>query len=195
MALVSTGTQTWLKPRRIEGHTSNVEVPIQYITYGTVVPANVTAGDSFVLAHKIPQVTHINLTPTTAGGATALYGAASGAATLGAHVAVANAIPWETVGASAIAGATTLTLGSGSSAVADVYNGATIDIRLSNGNIQTTTISDYAVTTKIATLTDALVGAVAAAGEYRVRGSIVTCPTAGSTLGFLAEVVGQFDTN
>lgn len=191
MAITASGTQVFQKPRRIEGHTSNVEHPILFAQYGTCAPASVDAGGGFYIVHKLPRVDMIKCMPTNAAGATMLYGA--NAATDGAHFAVANAIPYETVGAAALVGATSLVLGSSSSEIADVYNGATIDIELTSGNIQTTTITDYAVTTNTATLADALVEAVAATCQYRVRGSLVTTVSAATTPTFNVEVVGSFD--
>jgi hypothetical protein len=191
MAITASGTQTWSKPKRIEGHTSNVEQPILYVTYGVCAPASCDAGGGFYLTHKLSSTKFVSGMPTNAAGATMLYGA--NAATDGAHFGTSSTVPWETVGASAIAGATTLTLGSGSSEVADVYNGATMDVQLTSGNIQTVTISDYAVTTNVATFLEPLTEAVAATGTYRIRGTVVTTVSAATTPTFNCQVIGSFE--
>lgn len=194
MALVALSTRNISKPKRIEGHTSNTEAPILYSQYATLVSGNLTGGDSFVIPHKLTNISHINLTPLNAAGATSLYGAASGAATLGAYVDKNGyAINWEALGATAVAGATTVTLGSTGSAVADVYNGCSLDIMLSNGTIQTVTILDYAVTTKVATLSEGVAEALTTSNLYRVRGTVYTSPTAATAPSLSVEVIGNFE--
>lgn len=194
MALVAFTTRDITKPKRIEGHTSNTEAPILYSQYATLVSANLSAGDSFVIPHKLTNISHINLTPLNAAGATSLYGAASGAATLGAYVNKNGyAINWEAIGATAVAGATTVTLGSSGSAVADVYNGCSLDIMLSNGTIQTVTILDYTATTKIATLSEGVAEALTTSNLYRIRGTVYTSPTAATAPSFSVEVIGNFE--
>jgi hypothetical protein len=190
-AYTAAGTQTFTKPRRIEGHTSNTVSPIMYSQYGTIAPANVNADGGFYIQHKIVNVSHMTMTPTNAAGATLLSGA--NAATDGGWVTLTSAIPWELVGAVALLGASTLTLGSGSSEIADVHNGAWIDIRFASGNIQTTYITDFAVTTNVATLADVLTEAVTTADSYRLRGSLFTTVSAATSPTFVCEVVGTFE--
>jgi len=190
-AYTAAGTQSFTKPVRIEGHTSNVEGPIYYRQFGTCAPATVNAAGGFYIQHKIPNVSFISCTPTNAAGATLLSGA--NASTDGGWLTLAPAIGWQTVGAVALLGATTLTLGSGSSEIADVHNGAFIDVRFASGNVQTVQITDFAVTSNIATLADGLVEAVAATDVYRMRGSLFTTVSAATTPTFVCEVVGTFD--
>lgn len=194
MALVALSTNGLLKPRRIEGHTSNVENPIMYSQLGPIVTASVTAGDSFVIPHKLTNVYHVTITGTNAAGGIAVAGDSSDT-TDGAYVALTAAIPWEVLGGASAIGATTVTLGASSSEVADVYNGCTLDIRLTSGNVQTFTITDYAATTNVATLNAALTEAVTTANYYRVRGSVVTTPAAATTPSFSVEVIGNFEGN
>jgi hypothetical protein len=193
MALVALTTRDMTPIRRIEGHTSNVLNPIYQSQSGTIVSATLAAGASFVIPHAITGVKHINITPLTAAGATSLYGAASGAATLGAYVDKNGyAVNWEAVGATAVLGATIITLGSSASAVADVYNGCTLDIELSN-EIQTVKILDYSATTKLATIDTPVAEALTTSNKYRVRGSIYVSPTAATTPSFSVEVSGTLD--
>lgn len=196
MAYVALATKdlAYSKPKRIEGHTSNVETPVLYAQFGKV-SATPTAGDTFAIPHKLTNVKHITITPTNAAAATSLFGAASGAATLGAYITLNGyVINWEALGASAIAGATTVTLGSTGSAVADVYNGCWLDIRHTDGSIQTVQITDYIVTTKVAHLSEGLSAAVTTANLYRVRGDVYTSPTAaGAEAIFSVQVIGSFE--
>lgn len=181
-------------PYRVEGHTSNVTRPIPYKQTGTITSANLTAGDTINIPHKLTVIEHINITPLNAAGATSLYGAASGAATLGAYVNKSGYnINWEAVGATAIAGATTVTLGTSASAVADVYNNSWLDITHSDGTIQTVQITDYAVTTKVATISEPLSAALTTANKYRLRGTVYTSPTAATAPSFSVEILGHFD--
>ena len=190
-AYTASGTQTFTKPARIEGHTSNVLQPILYVQYGTCAPATVNAAGGFYIMHKLPNVKFITFTATNAAGATLLGGA--NAATDGGWVTLTNQIPWEVFGAVASAGSSTVTLGAGSSEIADVHNGATIDIQYPNGVTQTTTITDFAVTTNIATLADVTLYSLAVTDFYRLRGSLFTTVSAATTPTFVCQVVGTFD--
>lgn len=196
MALVALTTNdiAYNKPRRVEGHTSNVESPILYRQAGTVTSGNLAAGASFVICHKLTNVNHINIIGLNAAGATSLYGAASGAATLGAYVnKLGYVINWEALGASAIAGATSVTLGASAGAVDDTYNGAWLDITHTNGDIQTVQITDYVGATKVATLKEGLAAAVTTSNFYKVRGTEYTSPTAATAPSFSIEVIGSFE--
>lgn len=179
------------KPRRIEGHTSNVEHPILYSSYGTVTLPTTEAGDTYVIPHKISNPKMIKLAPTNAAGAIMLYGDGT---TVGSWTPLTgSAVGFEAVGATALQGATSLTLGSSASALADVYNEAWLDVMFDDGTVQTVQITDYAVTTKIATLSEGLAEAVTATCQYRVRGSLLTIPTVATTPSFMVEVVGSFE--
>lgn len=193
MALVALSLNTLTKPRRIEGHTSNVENPIFYSQLGTITSATLTAGDSFVIPHKFTQVMHINITPLNAQGAKSLYGEASGAATLGAYVDKNGyVINWEALGASALQNATTVTLGSSAAAVNDVYKDCTLDLMLPDGTIQSVKILGYVGATKVATIDAPLASNLTTSNLYRVRGSVLVSPTAATTPSYSVEVVGTF---
>lgn len=181
------------KPRRIEGHTSNVEHPILYRQSGQVTTGNMTAGTTFVICHKLTNIDHINITPLNAAGA-GMYGAASGAATLGAYVNLLGyVINWEAVGATAVAGATSVTLGSSGGSVNDEYNGAWLDIRHTDGSIQTVQITDYVGSTKVATINAALSAALTTSNQYRLRGTAFTAVTAINAGQLSIEVIGSFE--
>lgn len=193
MALVALTTRDITAPRRVEGHTSNVVNPIYHEQLATIVSGDLAAGASVVIPHSITQVKHINITPLTAAGAESLYGAASGAATLGAYVDKNGyAVNWEVVAAAAVAGATTITLGASASAVNDVYNGCTLDIQLSD-SVQTVKILDYVGATAVATIDAALEEALTTANLYRVRGSVLVSPTAATAPQYSVQVIGTLD--
>lgn len=194
MALVALTLNTLTKPRRIEGHTSNVENPIYFSQLGTITSGNLAAGDSIVIPHKFTQVMHINITPLNAQGAKSLYGEASGGATLGAYVDKNGyAVNWEALGASAVLNATALTLGASASAVNDAYKDCWLDVALPSGNLQTVKILGYVGATKVATISAPLAEAVTTSNLYRIRGSILVSPTVATAPSFSVEVVGQFD--
>jgi len=182
---------TQSKPIRIEGHTSNVLAPIQYVQYikGTV-GETTEAGDTYIIPHKLSSITHINAQPITATGTTALYGNGT---TEGASIAETATVAGPTqITTPATAGASTVTLTSGS-AIADVYNGCYVDISYSNGNVQTVKITDYAVTTTIATLAEPLAQDIAATGTYyTIRGTLLTILSVAVTPRIGFEVIGTF---
>ena len=178
-------------PRRVEGHTSNVEHPITYLQTLQIVLPTTEAGDTYVIPHKISVPNFIKLAPLSAAGAIMLYGDGT---TVGSWTTfTGTAIAWEAVGATALAGATTLTMGSSASALADVYNGAWLDIMYDDGTIQTVKILDYAVTTKIATLNEGLAQAATATTKIRLRGTLLTIPTVATNPSFAVEVTGWFE--
>lgn len=191
-ALQAASSVTFTKPKRIEGHTSNVEHPILYATYGQITLPTTEAGDTYVIPHKITNPAFIKLAPTNAAGAIMLYGDGT---TVGSWTGLTGtAIAAEAVGANAVAGATALTLGSSASALADVYNGAWVDIIYGDGEIQTVQILDYAVTTKIATLSEGLSAAAdTSTTKYRLRGTLLTIPTVATTPSVMVEVIGNFE--
>lgn len=180
------------KPKRVEGHTSNVESPILYVQYIKVTVAETTeAGDTYIIPHKFNSITHINASPISATGATALYGNGT---TEGASIAETATVAGPTqITTAATAGATTVVLTS-ASAIADVYNNCWLDIRYASGNKQTVRITDYAVTTTIATLADPLTEDIAATGTYyTIKGTLMTILSVAATPRIGFEVVGTFE--
>jgi len=191
-ALGTWSAVTATAPKRVEGHTSNVEHPINYVQYITGIVGETTeAGDTYIIPHKLTDLEHINLSCLSSTAPSFLYGTST---TIGAyHSGNGVAVAWTALTTAATAGASTLVL-TGASALADVYNNCWLDIRYSSGDVQTVKITDYAVTTKIATLAEPLAEAVATSGSvYRVRGTVLTTASASvtPTLGF--EVIGRFD--
>jgi hypothetical protein len=190
---LTTNEIAFSKPKRIEGHTSNVEHPILYRQSGTVTSGNLAAGDTFAISHRLTNIDHINITPLNANGATSLYGAASGAATLGAYVnKLGYFINFEALGAAGVLGATTLTLGATADAVNSSILNCWLDIAHTDGTIQTVRITNYVGATKIATISEPLAAAVTTANLYRVRGTVYTSPTAATAPSFSIEVIGSF---
>jgi hypothetical protein len=189
------GTWTGLtasKPKRIEGHTSNVEQPVLYVQYikGTV-GETTEAGDTYIIPHKLNTVIHINATPTSAAGATALYGNGT---TEGANFSFASIAAGPTqITTAASAGASTVVL-TGGSAIDDAYNGTWVDLRFGNGNVQTVKVLDYVGSTKVATLAEPLAEDIAATGTYYVvRGTLITILSVAVTPGISFEVIGTFE--
>lgn len=194
-ALGTFSTRDFTKPRRVEGHTSNVESPILYSQYGKlIVGETIEAGDTYIIPHKFPTLIHINATPVTSiAGVEALYGDISDS-TDGAWFADSGiAVAWTQLTTAATAGATTLTI-TGGSAIADVYNGCWLDIRFASGNMQTVQITDYAVTTTIATLAEGLAEAIGTTlSYYRIRGTVMTVASSCVTPSINVEVIGTFE--
>lgn len=178
------------KPRRIEGHTSNVEHPILYSEYITAtLCSNDTAGDTAIIPHKITNPVMINAQPTELNSGNCLHGNGT---TVGAHIA-APASSWNQITTAATAGASTVVL-TGATDLADVYNFVTIDIRYASGNVQTVRVLDFAATSLTATLEAPLTESIATTGTYwRYRGSIMTLPTTSTTPTFKFEVIGTFE--
>ena len=174
------------KARRIEGHTSNVDVPIQYQQTGKLIIAETTeSGDTYILPHKITNPTFITLSPYSATGVTfcsAVSFPLQGTAT-----------SWTQITTAALAGASTVVLTSGS-AINDTYNECYLDLRYSDGSIQTVKIADYVGSGTIATLYEPLAKAIATTGTYwRLRGTVLTTTGAAATptIGFMVQ--GGFD--
>lgn len=174
------------KPRRVEGHTSNVEGPIYYEQFGTVTVGETTeSGDTYNLPHKITQPAFISLQPVDAAGVTFVM------ATAIADSGTLNA--WTQTTTAQLAGATTIVL-TGLSAIDDVYNNCILDIRFSDGEIQTVKVTDYVGSTKAATIDAGLAKAVATTGTYfRLRGTLLTTTGIAITPTFKFRVIGTFD--
>lgn len=180
------------KPKRIEGHTSNVEHPIQYVQYikGTV-GETTEAGDTYIIPHKFSVVDFISTSPISATGATALYGNGT---TEGASVGTASSVAGPTqITTAAVAGATAVVLTSGS-AINDVYNNCTLEIRFSNGDVQSVKIVDYVGATTTATLAEGLAQDIDTTGTYyTIRGTLLTILSVAVTPTLAFEVKGSFN--
>jgi len=191
-ALGTWSALTATKPRRIEGHTSNVENPILFSQYirGTV-GETTEAGDTYIIPHKFTYVYHINTSPVSATGATALYGNGT---TEGASVATAAIAAGPTqITTAATAGANTVVLTSGS-AIDDVYNNCWLELRFDNGNVQVVKILDYVGSTTTATLASPLAHDIDTTGTYYViRGTILTVLSVAATPAIGFEVIGSFE--
>lgn len=179
------------KPKRIEGHTSNVETPILYVQYfkGTI-GETTEAGDTYIIPHKFTNVKSIKATPHSAVGVELLYGVDAA----GAYFADAATITGPTqITTAAAAGATSVVLTSGSS-INDVYNNCWVQLRFSSGNVQTVQITDYVGATTTATLADGLAEAIATTGTYyTVLGTLMTVTEAVATPALDFEIVGTFE--
>lgn len=189
------GTWTGLsasKPKRIEGHTSNVESPILYVQFikGTI-GETTEAGDTYIVPHKFTNVHFINAQPLAATAKTALYGNGT---TEGAFFADAATVAGPTeITTAATAGASTVVLTSGS-AIDDVYNGCWIQLRFSNGNTQVVQVTDYVGSTTTATLAQPLAQDIATSGtSYTIRGTLLTIASAAVTPKIGFEVTGSFE--
>lgn len=178
MALVALTKNELSKPRRIEGHTSNVVAPIEYSELGDIAVGTLAAAATFVIPTALNQVAHVSITGINAGGSVAVHAAKN-----------SPAVSWEAAGATSVAGATTITLGSSASAVDDVYNGCTIDI-MNGGVVQSAKILDYVGSTKVATLDTSLDDAITTDTLYSIRGIIVTSIAGATTPAYSVEVVG-----
>jgi hypothetical protein len=194
-ALGTWSALTASKPKRIEGHTSNVEHPILYVQYikGTV-GETTEAGDTYIIPHKFTNVHFINASPLAGIAAVeTLYGDISDA-TDGAYFADAAIATGPTqCTTAATAGSTSLVLTSGS-AINDVYNNCWLELKFSSGNTQVVKITDYVGATTTATLADGLAEAVGTTGTYyTVRGTIMTVASSAATPTINFEVVGSFE--
>jgi hypothetical protein len=183
------------KPKRIEGHTSNVELPILYVQYikGTI-GETTEAGDTYIIPHKFTSVNFIKAMPLTAVvAATILNGGEAAGGDDGVFYADSATITGPTqVTTAATAGASALVLTSASS-INDVYNGCWLEIRYSSGNKQVVQITDYVGATTTATLAEALTESVATTGTYYiVRGTLMTVSGVGATPTLAFEVIGTF---
>ena len=181
------------KPKRLEGHTSNIEQPILYVQYfkGTI-GETTEANDTYIIPHKFTSVKFISVMPLAADVApTLVYGDGT---TIGIWYADSAIVTGPTqITTTATAGASTVTLTS-ASAIADVYNGCWLEIRYSSGNTQLVQITDYAVTTTVATLAEPLTESIAATGTYyTIRGTVMTVNTAAATPALAFEVIGTFE--
>lgn len=181
------------KPKRIEGHTSNVEQPILYVQYfkGTI-GETTEANDTYIIPHKFTSVKFIQAMPLTADVApTLLYGDGT---TIGVWFADSATHTGPTqITTAATAGASTVVLTSGS-AIDDVYNGCWLELRYSSGNIQVVQITDYTGSGTIATLAEPITESIATTGTYYVvRGTTMTVNTAAATPALAFEIVGTFE--
>lgn len=194
-ALGTWSALTATKPKRMEGHTSNVEHPILYVQYikGTI-GETTEAGDTYIIPHKLSNILHISPIPYGAVGAALLYGGDSTAGEEAAYFAQTATVAGPTqITTAATAGASTVVLTSGS-AIDDVYNHCWVDLRYGNGNVQTVKILDYDGTTKVATLADPLTEDIGTTGTYYViRGTLMTVTAAAATPTVGFEVVGTFE--
>lgn len=174
------------KPMRIEGHTSNVEGPIMYRQFGKVTIAETTeSGDTYNLPHQITNPMFIGTQPVDAVAVTFLT-----ACMIADSGIITN---WTQTTTAEVVGATEVIL-TGQSAVNDVYNNLYLDLRFSDGQVQTVKITDYVGSTKAATLSVGIVKAIAATGTYfRIRGTLLTTTGAAATPTFKYEVIGTFD--
>ena len=174
------------KPMRIEGHTSNVEGPIFYRQFGKVTIGETTeSGDTYNLPHQITNPAFISFQPVDAVGVTFVT------STMVADSGIIT--NWTQTTTAEVAGSTEVIL-TGQSAVDDVYNNLYIDIRFSDGEIQTVKVTDYVGSTKAATLATGIVKAIAATGTYfRIRGTLLTTTGAAATPTIKYEVIGTFD--
>jgi len=180
------------KPLRIEGHTSNVEGPVLYKQFIKVTIGETTEdGDTYVIPHKFDRVEFINGQPLSATGSQALFGTVT--TDEGAHYADSATVVGPTqITTAATAGATSIVL-TGASQLADVYNGCTVEIRHSNGDIQNVKVTDYIVTTRVANLDQGISRAIAATGTYFViKGTLFTVNDVAVTPAIRWEVTGSF---
>lgn len=187
------------KPKRIEGHTSNIETPILYKQYIKGVIAETTeAGDTYIIPHKFDVVHFINAMPLVAiAAANALNGGEAAAADDGAFFADSATISGPTlITTAATAGASTVVLVSVTgSAVNDNYNHCWLEIRYKSGNKQVVKITDYVHTGTIATLADPLTESIGASdGAYYVlKGTLMTISGVCVTPTLAFEVTGTFN--
>lgn len=181
------------KPKRIEGHTSNVEQPILYVQYfkGTI-GETTEADDTYVIPHKFTSVKFITIMPLTADVATQVaYGNGT---TVGVWFADSATVLGPTqITTAATAGASTVVLTSATD-IADAFNGCWLEIRYASGNKQVVQITDFAATTLLATLAEPLTESIATTGTYYiVRGTLMTVNTAAATPALAFEIVGTFE--
>lgn len=183
------------KPKRIEGHTSNVETPILYVQYfkGTI-GETTEAGDTYIIPHKFTNVKMIKGYAHAAVGAALLYGGDATAGEEAAYFADAATITGPTqITTAAAAGATSVVLTSGS-AINDVYNNCWVKIRHASGNDQIVKITDYVGSTTTATLEEGLAEAIGTTGSYyTVLGTLMTVTGAVATPALSFEIVGTFE--
>lgn len=184
-ALGTYSALTQSKPKRIEGHTSNVESPILYVQYITGTIGETTeSGDTYIIPHKFNRVESINVEPLSATGLTlaAAYYLAD-AATITGPTQITTA---------ATAGATSVVL-TGASAIDDVYNGCFVEIRFSSGNSQIVKVTDYTGSSKLAVIDAGLAESIASTGSfYTVKGTLLTTTAAAATPVVRYAVVGTF---
>jgi hypothetical protein len=196
-ALGTWSALTATKPRRIEGHTSNVEQPILYAQWikGTI-GETTEATDTYIIPHKFTKVYFIKHMPLAAlVAATMLNGGEVAAGDDGVFYADSATFAGPTqITTVATAGASTVVLTSVASAANDNLNYCWLDIRYSSGNVQTVQITDYVHATTIATLAEPLTESIAATGSYyTVRGTLMTVPGVAATPTVAFEVIGTFE--
>ena len=169
------------KPKRLEGHTSNVEHPILYVQYfkGTI-GETTEANDTYIIPHKFTSVKFIKAMPLAADVApTLLYGDGT---TIGIWYADATTVTGPTqITTAATAGATSVVLTSGS-AIDDVYNNCWLKLRFSSGNDQIVKVTDYTGATTTAVIEDGLAESIGTTGTYyTVLGTLMTVNSAAAT--------------
>lgn len=183
------------KPKRLEGHTSNVEHPILYVQYfkGTI-GETTEAGDTYIIPHKFTNVKMIKAYPHAAVGAAVLYGGDSTAGEEAAYFADSATITGPTqITTAATAGASTVVLTS-ASAIDDVYNNCWVKLTFSNGNEQVVKVTDYVGASKLATLADPLAQDIGTTGTYyTVLGTLMTVTAAAATPALSFEIIGTFE--
>jgi hypothetical protein len=186
------------KPKRIEGHTSNVEHPILYVQYfkGTI-GETTEASDTYIIPHKFTSVKFIKAMPLAAVVAsTLLNGGEAAAADDGVFYADSATISGPTAfTTAATAGASTCVLVSVTgSAANDNYNGCWLEIRYPSGNKQVVQITDYVHTGTVATLAEPLTeDIVASTTFYVVRGTLMTVSGVAATPTLAFEITGTFE--
>ena len=186
------------KPKRIEGHTSNVESPILFAQYFKMTIAETTeAGDTYIIPHKFDVVHFIKAMPLAAiASATMINGGEAAAADDGvffADSAVITAPIAFTTAATAGATSCVLVTATGS-AVNDNYNGCWLVINYPSGNKQEVKITDYVHTGTVATLADGLTeNIVASTTTYQIKGTLMTVSGVAVTPTFAVEVIGSFN--
>lgn len=192
-ALGTWSALTATKPKRIEGHTSNIEQPILYVQYikGTI-GETTEANDTYIIPHKFTNMYFIDAMPLAADVApTILYGDGTNVGPWFADTAVAAGPTQITTAATAGASAVVLTSGS---SINDVYNFCWVDIRYASGNTQTVQITDYVGATTTATLAEPLAESIATTGTYyTIRGTTMTVNTAAATPTLAFRVTGSFE--
>lgn len=179
------------KPKRIEGHTSNVETPILYVQYfkGTI-GETTEAGDTYIIPHKFTSVKKISGFPLSAVGGEILYGIDANPAYFADAVTVTGPTQITTAAA---AGATSVVLTS-ASAIDDVYNNCWVRIRHASGNDQIVKVTDYTGSSKLAVIEDGLAEAIGTTGSYyTVLGTLMTVTEAVATPALSFEIVGTFE--
>ena len=175
------------KPKRLEGHTSNVEQPILYVQYiKSTLGETTESGDTYIIPHKFTSVKHINVTPLSSTGLT------THAAFYLADSAIISGPTQITTAATA--GASTVVLTGLTASANDTYNYAWLEITHASGNKQVVQITDFVTSSGLATLADPLTEDIGTTGTYyTIRGTLLTTTGAAATPRLSYEVVGTFE--